>query len=75
MNQTRITLIQTSISISSEKIKFFCESHNRKEDNNFMQNNHRRSNQCRFKTFFVQVFCQVRALNFSESIIFSLIFH
>ena len=46
-------LIQTLISILNEKIKFFCENHDRKEDNNFVQNNHRRFNRCRFKVFFV----------------------
>ena len=58
MNQTRIMLIQTSTSTLNEKIKLFCESHDKRKDNNLMQNNHRRFNQRQFKTFFVKVFCQ-----------------
>ena len=64
MNQTQIMSVQTSTSILNKKIKFFCESHDKKRDNNFMQNNHRRFNRRRFKTFLVKVFCQVRAFNF-----------
>ena len=44
MNQTQIMLIQTSTLILIEKIKFFCESHDKRKDNNFVQNNHRRFN-------------------------------
>ena len=32
--------IQILILILNKKIKFFCESHDRRKDNNFMQNNH-----------------------------------
>ena len=71
MNQTRIMSIQTSISISNEKIKFFCESYDKKKNNNSVQNNHRRFSRCRFKIFLAQTFCQVWAFNFSWSVLFS----
>ena len=57
MNQIRIMSTQTLISISNKKIKFFCESHDRKRDSNFVQNNHRRFNRCQFKVFLVQILC------------------
>ena len=65
MNQTRIMSTQTLILISNKKIKFFCESHDRRKNNNFVQNNHRQFNRRRFKTFLVKILCQVQALNFS----------
>ena len=38
-----------------KKLNFFYESYDRKNNNNFMQNNHRQFNRCRFKIFFAQV--------------------
>ena len=75
MNQIRIMSIQTSISTLNEKIKFFCESHDRKRNNNFVQNNHRRFNQCRFKVFLAQVLCQAQTFNLLWSVFFNSIFH
>ena len=49
-------LTQILILILNEKIKFFCESHDRRKNNNFVQNNHRRFSRCRFKAFLVQTF-------------------
>ena len=66
---------QTSISISNKKIKFFCKSHDRRKDNNLVQNNHRRFNRCRFRAFLAQILCQARALNLSWSISFNSISH
>ena len=68
-------LTQTSISISNEKTKFFCENHNRRKDSNFVQNNHRRLNRCRFRILFVQTLCQAWTLNLSWSVFFNSIFH
>ena len=75
VNQTRIISAQTSTSISNEKTKFFCESHDRRKDSNFVQNNHRRSSRCRFKTFLAQAFCQAQTLNLFWSVFFSSISH
>ena len=58
MNQIRIMSTRASTLISNEKIKFFCENYDRKKGSNFVQNNHRRFNQCRFKVFLAQVFYQ-----------------
>ena len=66
---------QTSTLTSNEKIKFFCESHDRRKDNNSVQNNHRRSNRCRFKVLLAQAFCQVWAFNLLWSVSFSSISH
>ena len=68
-------LIQTSISTLNKKIKFSCENHDKKEDNNFVQNNHRRLNQYRFKVLFIQTFYQTQAFNLSRSDFFNSIFH
>ena len=65
MNQIQIMSIQASTSILNKKLKFFCESYDRRKNNNFVQNNHRRFSRCRFKTFLAQIFCQVRTFNFS----------
>ena len=51
MNQIQIISVQTLILILNKKIKIFYKSYNRKEDNNSVQNNHRRFNRCRFKVF------------------------
>ena len=75
VSQIRIMSVQTSISISNKKINFFCESHDRRKDNNFVQNSHRRFNRCRFRTFLAQALCQARALNLSWSVSFSSISH
>ena len=75
MNQTWIMSIQTSTSILNEKIKFFCESHDKRKDSNFVQNNHPRFNRCRFKIFLAQAFYQVWTLNLFWLISFNSIFH
>ena len=75
MNQIRIMSTQASTSISNKKINFFCESHDRREDNNFVQNSHRRFNRCRFRAFLAQVLCQARAFNLFWSVPFNSISH
>ena len=75
MNQIRIMSVQTSTSTLNEKTNFFCESHDRKKDNNSVQNSHRWFNRCRFKAFLVQVLYQAQTLNLPWSVSFNSIFH